>query len=95
MECTIREYIQSKSTLLDKINAIEALIDSMILNTAEAVGNSGVASYSMDSGQMKVTTEYRSVDDVNRGIIALEKTLQMYINRYNGRVIILRGRLNY
>lgn len=95
MECTVKEYIQSKTTLLEKINAIEALIDSMILNTAEAIDNSGVASYSMDSGQMKVTTNYRSVEDVNRGIKALEQTLQMYINRYNGRVLVLRGRLNY
>lgn len=95
MECTVKEYIQSKTTLLEKINAIEALIDSMILNTAEAIDNSGVASYSMDSGQMKVTTNYRSVEEVNRGIKALEQTLQMYINRYNGRVLVLRGRLNY
>lgn len=95
MECTVKEYIQSKTTLLDKINAIESLIDSMILNTAEAIDNSGVASYSMDSGQMKVTTNYRSVEEVNRGIKALEQTLQMYINRYNGRVLVLRGRLNY
>lgn len=95
MECTIKEYIQSKSSTLDKIKAIEALIDSMIVNTAEAIDNSGVASYSMDSGQMKVTTTYRSVSEVQKGIKALEQTLQMYINRYNGRVTVLRGRLNY
>ena len=95
MECTVKEYIQSKTTLLAKINGIEALIDSMILNTAEAIDNSGVASYSMDSGQMKVTTNYRSVEEVNKGIKALEQTLQMYVNRYNGRVTVLRGRLNY
>lgn len=95
MECTIKEYIQSKTTLLAKIKAIETLIDSMILNTAEAIDNSGVASYSMDSGQMKVTTEYRSVEDVQKGIKALEQTLQMYVNRYNGRITVLRGRLNY
>lgn len=95
MECTIKEYIQSKTTLLAKIQAIEALIDSMILNTAEAIGNSGEASYSMDTGQMKVTTEYRSVEDINKGIKALETTLQMYINRYDGRVVVVRSRLNY
>ena len=95
MECTIKEYIQSKSSTLDKIKAIESLIDSMILNTAEAIENGGTASYSMDSGQMKITTNYRSVHEVNQGIKALEQTLQMYINRYNGRVTVLRGKLNY
>lgn len=95
MECTIKEYIQSKPDILSKIKAIEALIDSMILNTAEAIDNGGTASYSMDTGQTKVMTNYRSVAEVNAGIIALEKTLQLYINRYNGRVTVLRGRLNY
>lgn len=95
MECTVKEYIQSKSSILEKIKAIESLIDAMILNTAEAIDNSGVASYSMDTGQTKVTTTYRSVEEVNKGIKALEQTLQMYINRYNGRVVVLRGRLNY
>tara|TARA_R110002049_G_scaffold230109_2_gene402266 strand:- start:634 stop:921 length:288 start_codon:yes stop_codon:yes gene_type:complete len=94
MECTVKEYIQSKSSILEKIKAIESLIDAMILNTAEAIDNSGVASYSMDTGQTKVTTTYRSVEEVNKGIKALEQTLQMYINRYNGRVVVLRGRLN-
>ena len=94
-ECTIKEYIQSKTSLLAKIEAIEVLIDSMILNTAEAIDNSGTASYSMDTGQTKVTTNYRSVSEVQEGINALEKTLQMYVNRYNGRVTVLRGRLNY
>ena len=95
MECTVKEYIQSKSSILEKIKAIESLIDAMILNTAEAIDNSGTASYSMDTGQTKVTTTYRSVEEVNKGIKALEQTLQMYVNRYNGRVVVLRGRLNY
>ena len=95
MQCTVKEYIQSKTSLLDKINAIEALIDSMILNSIEAVEVGGTASYSMDDGQMKVTTEYRSMDQITKGIAGLERTLQMYINRYNGRVMVLRNKLNY
>tara|TARA_R110000782_G_scaffold190419_1_gene280304 strand:+ start:373 stop:660 length:288 start_codon:yes stop_codon:yes gene_type:complete len=95
MDYTIKEYIQSKSSLDSKIVAIEALIDSMILNSIDAIGNSGTASYSMDDGQMKVSTEYRSVDQIVAGVKALEQMLQMYINRRNGNITILRGRLNY
>jgi hypothetical protein len=95
MDYTIKEYIQSKSSLDSKIVAIEALIDSMILNSIDAIGNSGTASYSMDDGQMKVSTEYRSVDQIVAGVKALEQMLQMYINRRNGNITVLRGRLNY
>jgi len=95
MECTIKEYIQSKTDTLAKIKAIESLIDSMIINAADAIDNSGVASYTMDTGQTKVTTNFRSVEEVNKGIKSLEAILQTYINRYNGRVTVLRGRLNY
>jgi len=95
MECTIKEYIQSKPTLDAKIAAIESLIDAMILNSIEAVDNSGTASYSMDDGQMKVTTMYRSVKEITQGVRALEQMLQMYINRRNGHITVLRGRLKY
>jgi hypothetical protein len=95
MELTIKEYIQSKESLDAKIAAIELLIDDMIVSMAEGIGNSGTASYSIDDGQMKVMTQYRSVNEIANGVRALEKTLQMYMNRRNGSVTILRGKLNY
>ena len=95
MECNTKEYIQSKTTLNAKIIAIEALIDTMLLSSIEAIENSGTASYSMDDGQMKVMTQYRSMAEVTAGVLALEKLLQIYINRRNGNVTVLRSRLNY
>lgn len=95
MNCTVKEYIQSKSTLLGKINAIGSLIDSMELNALSTIEDSGFASYSMDDGQMKVTTEFRSMDQISKGILALEQIQQRYINRYNGRVTVFRNKLNY
>lgn len=91
---TVSEYIQSKTSLNSKICAIEALIDQMLVNAVEAIDNSGTASYSMDDGQMKVTTNYRSVDEITSGIKNLEKIKQMYVNRRNGHTVVLRGRLN-
>ena len=93
--CTVQEYIQSKSELYDKICAINALIDAMILNSIDWISTGGTASYSMDDGQMKVTTNYRSIEEITMGIFSLEKTLQMYTNRYNGNLVVLRGKLNY
>ncbi len=92
---TISEYIQSKTSLDSKIAAIDALIDQMITSAADAIDNSGTASYSFDDGQMKVSTQYRSVDEVMKGIASLEKIKQIYVNRRNGSITVLRGRLNY
>lgn len=95
MQCTVKEYIQSKKSLDARIKAIELLIDSMLLNSIDSIDNSGTASYSMDDGQMKVSTEYRSIKDITAGIKGLEQILQLYINRRNGSITVLRGRLNY
>lgn len=92
---TIKQYIESQDSLDAKISAIQKLIDSMLLNSIDAVDNSGTASYSLDDGQMKVTTNYRSVVEITNGVHSLEKILHMYVNRRNGRTVVLRGRLNY
>lgn len=94
MSHTITEYIQSKESLDAKIAAIESLIDAMLLNTIDTIGTSGTMSYRMDDGQMNVNTEFRSTQDITTGIIALEKILHIYINRRDGSITVLRGRLN-
>ena len=95
MQCTIKGYIESKSSLAARILAIEALIDSMLLNAVDSVGDSGVRSYMFDDGQVKVQTEYRSFDEVLEGVKKLEKLKQMYVNRHNGALTVLRGRKNF
>lgn len=92
---TIQEYIQSCESLDSKIKSIEALITAMMDQAFDAIGNTGTASYSMDDGQMKVTTNYRTMSEITQGIKDLEKLLQLYINRRNGSITVLRGRLNY
>lgn len=92
---TVKEYIQTKDSIAAKITAIELLIDAMLLNTIDAIEDSGTASYTMDDGQMKVTTDFRSIKEITDGVIRLEKLLHMYTNRYNGHLTVLRGRLNY
>jgi len=91
---TTKEYIQSQESLDAKIAAIEALIDAMLLNTIDTIDDSGTMSYSMDDGQMKVTTAYRSASEITKGILALEKLLHIYINRRDGSITVLRGKLN-
>jgi len=91
-EVTLQVYLESKKSLADRIKAYNDLITAMENRAAEVAAglNASVDEYSMDDGQMKVRTKYRNIDDVIAGILALERMKQIYINRYNGRVFVLR-----
>jgi len=88
---TISQYIECKSTLYDKIIAINNIISAMELKLLESVDSANYSEYQMNDGQMTVKTMYRSPKDVTAGIQGLEVLKQRYVNRYNGRVAVLRG----
>jgi hypothetical protein len=88
---TISQYIDCKTNLLEKIGAIDSMIAAMELKILDATGSAEYDEYSMDDGQMKVRTKYRSVEDVLAGIKALEQLKQRYVNRHNGHTQVFRG----
>lgn len=90
---TISVYIETRSCMIGKANAIQEVIDALELRLVDvAAGQAAVVDeYQMDDGQMKVRTSYRSVADVTAGVAALEKLKQKYINRANGRGVVLRN----
>jgi hypothetical protein len=89
---TISDYIASKSDLKSKIDAIDILIDKMILSVTESIDGVGsnISEYQLDDGQVKIKTSYRSIGEVKSGVDALEQLKQMYVNRFKGRVTVLR-----
>lgn len=92
---TIKTYLQSASSLQDKIKAINALIDAIDDAALENIGDSGTASYRLDDGQMNINTEFRSIEDIQKGILLLEQRKQRYINRLCGRTVVFRGKSNF
>lgn len=88
---TISQYVEGKPSLLAKIKAYNDLIDALELKLLDTIGDANYEELQMDDGQMKIRTRYRNVQDVEAGIMALEKAKQRYVNRYNGRTTILRG----
>ncbi len=88
---TIPQYIECQTTLLGKIQAYDKIIEGMELAYLEAVTSGHLSEYSMDDGQMKVRAIYRSITDMNMAIQGLEQIRQRYINRYNGRVRVMRS----
>lgn len=91
-EYTVISYLQSKTKLSERIASLDLMIDAAILLLAEningAAGN--ISSYELDDGQVRIKTGYRSITDIQNGIEALERTRNLYLNRLNGRVTILR-----
>lgn len=89
---TIADYINSRTSIQAKVLAIEVLIDSMFTAVAESIGGAGagISQYSLDDGQVKINTTYRSVQEVQAGIHSLESLKQMYLSRLTGRVTVLR-----
>lgn len=88
---TISQYIESKTDLLKKIQAINALISAMELKMLDVTDTAEYDEYQLDDGQMKIRTKYRNVSDVLKGITGLEQLKQRYVNRYNGRSTVFRS----
>lgn len=89
--CTIPQYIESQSSLREKIIAYDLIIEGMEASYLVAVTSGHLDEYQMDDGQMKVRAKYRSITDMNNALIGLQKLRQMYVSRYNGRVSVKRG----
>lgn len=92
---TLSEYIRSRKTLKDKIKATEQMISNLEVKMLESIDDIQNSEYLLDDGQIRVQSRYRSTAEIEKSLEALEKMLQRYVNQYNGRIYVLRGRLNY
>jgi hypothetical protein len=88
---TIGQYLETCTSLQNRIDATENLIDQMLLRMVDAVDTSDLSEYDVDDGQMKVRTRYRNIEDLERGIKGLQRIAETYRNRLNGRVSVSRG----
>lgn len=92
-ECfyTLAQYVDSKTSIREKILAYDLLITGMEGAYLQAISSGHLEEYHMDDGQMKVRATYRSTVDMNNALKGLITIRQMYINQYNGRIRVMRG----
>lgn len=88
-------YIDSKTSNLAKIAALDAIINTLMSTAAGAAGNNDLMEYSFNDGQSIVKMIYRDSAAVFRAIDDFEKLRQMYINRVNGRMVRLEDGKNF
>lgn len=80
-------YLRTATQLCDKITKIEGIITALEDAAVIAATGQDISEYSLDDGQSKIKTLYRSADAIYRSIRAFERLSQMYQNRLNGRVM--------
>ncbi len=85
-------YIQSRTDLRAKIIAIDAIIqaneDLVLQQVLSQAG--GTAMYELDDGQVRIKVGYRSIAELTKTMNDLEAIKQRYVNRLDGRRVVLR-----
>jgi len=82
-------YIDSATSLKDKICKIDAIITALMATALASATTDNFTEYVLDDGQTKIRATYKGTDAIFRSINVLERTKQIYINQLNGRVIRL------
>jgi len=88
---TIPHYFECKSKLIGKIATYDLLIEGLEQAILESTVSGHLVQYELDDGQMKVRSNFRKISDLVDAMTGLQKLRQGYINRYNGRITVLKG----
>ena len=84
-------YIDSATTLLERIARIDTIIDALLLQMSSVgTGHSDLASYSLNDGQTTISTQYTTPELITNAINGFERMRERYVNKLNGRGMILR-----
>jgi hypothetical protein len=89
--CTEKYYIESATDLLTRIARIEAIILALEARLLAGADVEDVNAYSLDDGQVKINTQYRSTAAMMKGLHQLDTLRQRLINQLNGRSTVLRS----
>lgn len=89
------EFIGSKTKIEERVAAIDALIDAMLLTAASAATNNDISEYWLNDGQTQIKTIYRNSAQIMDGIKALEQIKTRYMNNSAGRMTRLMDTKNF
>lgn len=88
-------YIETATSLEDKIAKIDNIIDALFVTAAKAAANSNIQEYSLNDGQTTIRTVYRDANAVMASIQVYERMKAHYINKLNGRTVRLIDSQNF
>lgn len=82
------EYIIDSTSLKQRYDRITAIITALENQQLAAVGNSDVLQYSLDDGQTRISTMYRSADQIAKAIDVYEKIQNRILSQITGTRIV-------
>lgn len=82
-------YITSVKSDKARYDRIDAVIDVLEDQLIKSALNSSVSEYSLDDGQTKISTVYRSTEEVEKAIMSMIRLKNYYENKLNGRMVRL------
>ena len=85
-------YILSTTNLINRVAKIDEVIDALLDRALLSAGQIDVDEYSLDDGQTKIRTSYRSHTQIAEAIKDFEKIKQQYQNRITGRIVTLKDK---
>ncbi|NCX55590.1 MAG: hypothetical protein EBW87_00105 [Burkholderiaceae bacterium] len=88
-------YIESRTSVRAKIQAISEIQDALLTTALRAVGKGEISQYTLNSGQTIITTTYRNPDQIQQAYEGFERIKQMLIQKLNGRVFRLVDGKNF
>jgi len=86
-------YVSSCASLQAKITAIDNIISALLTTALVAVGKGDISEYSLDDGQTKIKTVYRSASEITTAVENFERIKQLYINQLDNNRTGRRTRL--
>lgn len=85
------QYVIDSVDLKQRYDRIKAIITALENQQLLSVGKAGTISYSLDDGQTRISTQYRSFDQVAKAIESYEKILTRIESQITGtRIVALR-----
>lgn len=84
---TASSYIGTCTTINAKIAAIEAIQTALLTQALIAIEQNGtISQYSLNDGQVIISTTYRSPEQIKKDYMAYEQIKNMFIMQKMGRV---------
>lgn len=82
------EYVINSTSLKERYDRIGAIITALENQMLLMAGNSDVLSYSLDDGQTRISTQYRSPEQVAKSIEQYEKIQERILAKITGTRIL-------
>lgn len=83
---TAAEYLGTCASIDAKIAALEAIQTALLTNAMVAVESGHISQYSINDGQVIISTTYRNVKEITESYMKFEQIKNMLINNKRGRV---------